>query len=270
MLFNRISTIGKKGVVAAALAVTGLTATAALTPSTAAAQGVPTVDGQNTLQTIKQLEAMLKDAGVQSDLLSNAVEQVEQLQAQLTQLEDIYGQFSGARDIVDMAMGGDLDGILNGNMTDVLGTIQAGMNGDWSGFEAGKSGPMTDAVNTALSSAGLSQESVSSMASSGVPGAERVAAQASSGAVLAASAEQAYAETGSSLDRVNTLVEMTQSSEDIKESIDLNTRMLAELSVQLAKSLELQSIEAVYNGQAGVLSAATIAEERAYMTFSNE
>ena len=27
---------------------------------------------------------------------------------------------------------------------------------------------------------------------------------------------------------------------------------------------------AVYNGQAGVLSAATIAEERAYMTFSNE
>ena len=86
----------------------------------------------------------------------------------------------------------------------------------------------------------------------------------------AATAEQTYAETSSSLERVNTLVAMTQGSGDIKESIDLNTRMLAELSVQLAKSLELQSIEAVYNGQAGVLSAATIAEERAYMTFSNE
>ncbi|WP_196053667.1 type IV secretion system protein [Paracoccus lichenicola] len=234
------------------------------------AQGVPTIDGQNTLQTIKQLEAMLRDAGVQSDLLSNAVKQVEQLQAQLLQLQDIYGQFSGTRDIVDLAMGGNLDGLLDGNMTDVLGTIQGGMTGNWGGFTPGKSDRLTKGVETALTTGGLSQEKVTGMASSGVPGAQRVAAQASGGAVLAATAEQTYAETSSSLERVNTLVAMTQDSTDIKESIDLNTRMLAELSVQLAKSLELQSIEAVYNGQAGVLSAATIAEERAYMTFSNE
>lgn len=270
MLFNRMGHIGKAGVVVAALAITGWTATETVYPSAAWAQGVPTIDGQNTLQTIKQLEAMLRDAGVQSDLLSNAVKQVEQLQAQLTQLQNIYGQFSGARDIVDMAMGGNLDGILSGNMTDVLGTIQGGMTGNWGGFTPAKGDKLTKAVETALSTAGLSQEKVTGMATSGVPGAERVAAQASGGAVLAATAEQTYAETSSSLERVNTLVEMTQSSEDIKESIDLNTRMLAELSVQLAKSLELQSIEAVYNGQAGVLSAATIAEERAYMTFSNE
>lgn len=270
MLFNRMGHIGKAGVVVAALAITGWTATETVYPSAAWAQGVPTIDGQNTLQTIKQLEAMLRDAGVQSDLLSNAVKQVEQLQAQLTQLQNIYGQFSGARDIVDMAMGGNLDGILSGNMTDVLGTIQGGMTGNWGGFTPAKGDKLTKAVETALSTAGLSQEKVTGMATSGVPGAERVAAQASGGAVLAATAEQTYAETSSSLERVNTLVEMTQSSEDIKESIDLNTRMLAELSVQLAKSLELQSIEAVYNGQSGVLSAATIAEERAYMTFSNE
>lgn len=270
MLFNRMGHIGKAGVVVAALAITGWTATETVYPSAAWAQGVPTIDGQNTLQTIKQLEAMLRDAGVQSDLLSNAVKQVEQLQAQLTQLQNIYGQFSGARDIVDMAMGGNLDGILSGNMTDVLGTIQGGMTGNWGGFTPAKGDKLTKAVETALSTAGLSQEKVTGMATSGVPGAERVAAQASGGAVLAATAEQTYTETSSSLERVNTLVEMTQSSEDIKESIDLNTRMLAELSVQLAKSLELQSIEAVYNGQSGVLSAATIAEERAYMTFSNE
>lgn len=257
MLLNRIS-----GMMAAALAV--------LTPSTLAAQGVPTVDGQNTLQTIKQLEAMLKDAGVQSDLLDNAMEQVSKLEAQLSQLEDIYSQFSGARDIVDMTMGGDLDGVLNGNMSGLISTFQDGATGDWSGFASGKAAPMKNSVKTALSNAGLSQKTVSGMATSGVPGAERVAAQAASGAALAASAEQTYAETASSLERVNTLVDMIRSSEDIKESIDLNTRMLAELSVQLAKSLELQSIEAVYNGQAGILSAATIAEERAYMTFSNE
>ena len=167
-------------------------------------------------------------------------------------------------------MGGGLDGLLSGNMTDVLGTIQGGMTGNWGGFTPGKGDKLTKAVETALSTGGLTKEKVTGMASSGVPGAQRVAAQASGGAVLAASAEQTYAETSSSLERVNTLVSMTRGSADIKESIDLNTRMLAELSVQLAKSLELQSIEAVYNGQAGVLSAATIAEERAYMTFSNE
>ena len=260
MLFQNMARIGKTGAVLVALC----TAPAAL------AQGVPTLDGQNTLQTIKQLEAMLRDAGVQSDLLSNAVKQVEQLQAQLSQLQDIYGQFNGTRDIVDLAMGGDLDGLLSGNMTDVLGTIQGGMTGNWGGFTPGKSDRLTKGVETALTTGGLTQEKVTGMASSGVPGAQRVAAQASGGAVLAATAEQTYAETSSSLERVNTLVSMTQGSADIKESIDLNTRMLAELSVQLAKSLELQSIEAVYNGQAGVLSAATIAEERAYMTFSNE
>ena len=260
MLFQNMAHIGKTGAVLVALC----TAPAAL------AQGVPTIDGQNTLQTIKQLEAMLRDAGVQSDLLSNAVKQVEQLQAQLSQLQDIYGQFSGTRDIVDLAMGGDLDGLLSGNMTDVLGTIQGGMTGNWGGFTPAKGDKLTKGVETALTTGGLTQEKVTGMASSGVPGAQRVAAQASGGAVLAATAEQTYAETSSSLERVNTLVAMTQGSADIKESIDLNTRMLAELSVQLAKSLELQSIEAVYNGQAGVLSAATIAEERAYMTFSNE
>lgn len=260
MLFQNMARLGKTGAVLVALC----TAPAAL------AQGVPTIDGQNTLQTIKQLEAMLRDAGVQSDLLSNAVKQVEQLQAQLSQLQDIYGQFSGTRDIVDLAMGGNLDGLLDGNMTDVLGTIQGGMTGNWGGFTPAKGDKLTKGVETALTTGGLTQEKVTDMASSGVPGAQRVAAQASGGAVLAATAEQTYAETSSSLERVNTIVSMTQGSGDIKESIDLNTRMLAELSVQLAKSLELQSIEAVYNGQAGVLSAATIAEERAYMTFSNE
>ena len=270
MLFNRIGQISKKGATVAALALSVTFAAEAVRPSAAWAQGVPTIDGQNTLQTIKQLESMLKDAGVQSNILTNAIDQLEQLRAQFTQLENIYAQFSGPRDIVDLVMGEGLDGLLDGNMTDVLGTIQAGMSGDWSGFTSGNAGKLTEAVGTALSTAGLSQEKVTEMASSGVPGAERTAAQASSGAVLAATAEQTYADTASSLERVNTLVEMTQSSGDIKESIDLNTRMLAELSVQLAKSLELQSIEAVYNGQAGVLSAATIAEERAYLTFSNE
>lgn len=33
------------------------------------AQGVPTVDTKNTLQTIKQLEVLLDDIGIQEDML---------------------------------------------------------------------------------------------------------------------------------------------------------------------------------------------------------
>lgn len=240
------------------------------TLSEVSAGGVPTLDIANKVINNKQLEILLKDFKVQGDILKQAAEQVKQLQAQVKQMQNIYDQFSGARDIIGMAMEGKLDGLLKGQLTDVMGTINAGMKGDWSGLNSEKSSALTKSVGKALSAAGFSQDKISTMAKSSDPGAKRMATQATGGAVLAASAEQTYSETGQSLERVNTLVELSQTSTDIKESVDLNTRMLAELSLQLAKSLELQSIEAVYNGQSGVISAATIAEERAYMVFSNE
>ena len=64
MLFKRMGQTVRTGVVVAVLAITGLTTAETVRPSAAWAQGVPTIDGQNTLQTIKQLEAMLRDAGV--------------------------------------------------------------------------------------------------------------------------------------------------------------------------------------------------------------
>ncbi|TPW27066.1 conjugal transfer protein TraF [Martelella alba] len=258
------------------LAVTGFLASQSHAQSLPS--GIPTSDEASLAQTYAQWLVMEADADIQKGILEQAKTQIKRLEAQLTQLKEIYGQFSGARDIVGMAMddlkledaGPRLDGVLKSSLGDVLGTINAGKTGNWSGFADGKSSVMRKGVTQALSAAGLSQENVSALAQSADPGAQRAASQASAGAVLAASAEQTYSETGQSLQRVEKIVNMSKSSTDIKESIDLNTRMLAELSVQLAKSLELQSIEAVYNGQAGVLSAAAIAEERKYMTFSTE
>lgn len=233
-------------------------------------QGVPTVDTQNTLQTIKQLEQLLKDAGIQTDILDNAVEQLTALQNQLSQLQEMYGKLTGIRNIAGLNLGNGLDGILSSNMTDILSVMKAGASGDWSGLASGKSPAMRRTITKALSNAGMTQQDVTEMASSGVPGSQRTATQASSGATLAAAAQQTYTEAGTALTRTNKIIELTKQSEDVKESIDLNTRMLADVVVVLSKSLELQSAEAIYAGQAGVLSAADIAEERAYMTFSNE
>lgn len=234
------------------------------------AQGVPTVDTSNILQTIKQLDVLLQDLGIQSDLLDSAMKQVEKLQAQLDQLQQIYARFTGAREIVDFAMGNGLDAILDGSLTGVIASISSAAKGDFSGFVGGKSGAMTATAEKALSNSGLSKSDVTAMANSGVPAAERTATQAAGGAVLAAVAEQTYTEAGIGLQRVEKLVEASKNSEDIKESIDLNTRMLAEIAVLMAKQLEIASISGAYAGQSGVSEAAAIAEERAYMTFANE
>ena len=64
-------------------------ATLALTTALAGpvtAQGVPTVDTQNIAQEIRQLQQMLQDFGIQTDLLDNALEQLDMLQSQLDQL----------------------------------------------------------------------------------------------------------------------------------------------------------------------------------------
>ncbi len=88
------------------------------------AQGVPTIDTKNTLQTIKQLEVLLEDVGIQGDLLTKATEQLTKLQEQLDQLNGLRSKLEGVRSIVDMAMGDGLDSILNGNLHNVISTFK--------------------------------------------------------------------------------------------------------------------------------------------------
>lgn len=242
------------------------------------AQGVPVIDSNNILKTVEQLKVMLDNLGVQNNLLDQAMKQLESLQQQLGQLKNIYSMINGVRNIANLDLAGELNGVLSGNfggigggsnIGGIISTFTAGASGDWSGLTSGKSSAMKQTITKSLSSAGLSQEVVSKWSSSSVPGQQRVAQQAASGAALAASAEQSYKEAGQSLERVKKILDDTKNSDDIKGSVDNNTRMLAELSIQLAKSLEIASIEAAYNGQGGVMAAAERAEERKFFTFGN-
>lgn len=240
--------------------------------STSAQAVVPVVDAANIAKAIEQLTAMADDAIVQNELLKKTFEQYEMLTKQFNQLKSIYNQFSGPRSILDMFIPNGLNGLLDGNFSStsgVLSTLLSGASGQWTGFAGGKSSAMTATVNKSLSAAGLSTDTLSKWTGSGEPIQQRTAQQAAGGAMLAATAEQSYQEAGQSLERVKTILQETQNSTDIKASIDNNTRMLAELSIQLAKSLELTSAQAVYSGQAGVNAAAERAEERKFFTFGN-
>ena len=107
----------------------------------AAAQGVPTVDTQNIAQEIRQLQQMLQDFGIQTDLLDNALAQLETLQGQLQQLNEMYASLTGPRSILGLAMGGDLDNLLETDLADIPDLIRGIQAGDWSALIGPKAGP---------------------------------------------------------------------------------------------------------------------------------
>lgn len=232
------------------------------------AQGVPTVDTRNIAQEIRQLQQMLEDFGIQSDQLDAALEQINLIQDQLDTLNETYAALTGASDILEMAMGGDLDGLLDQEFGDLLDVIAQIQTGDFSGL-IGNAGPeMEGRMTQALEDAGFDQDTLSTMATSGNPGAERTASTASTGAVMSAAAQNSYAEAAQSLERVAQLVDLIPDMETLKEAVDHNTRVTAELAIAMTRMWELEAIQTVGAGQAGVADAATLAEERRYMDFT--
>jgi len=220
----------------------------------AVAQGVPTIDTRNIAQEIRQLQQMLEDFGIQSDQLDAAL--------------DTYTALTGASDILEMAMGGDLDGLLDQEFGDLLDVITQIQTGDFSGL-IGNAGPeMEGRMTQALEEAGFDQDTLSTMATSGNPGAERIASTASTGAVMSAAAQNSYAEAAQSLERVDQLVDLIPDMETLKEAVDHNTRVTAELAIAMTRMWELEAIQTVGAGQTGVADAATLAEERRYMDFT--
>ena len=87
--------------------------------SPVAAQGVPTVDTQNIAQEIRQLQQMLQDFGLQTDLLDNALAQLEVVQNQLDQLNEMYASLTGPRSILGLVMGDGLDSLLEAKFEDI-------------------------------------------------------------------------------------------------------------------------------------------------------
>jgi len=232
------------------------------------AQGVPTVDTQNIAQEIRQLQQMLQDFGIQTDLLDNALEQLEVVQNQLDQLQEMYASLTGPRSILGMVMGDGLDGLLEAKFSDLPGLIRGIQTGDWSNLLGITAGPMRTQMEQALARAGFDEDSLREIATSGNPGAEGVATRATTGAVMSAAAQNSHAEAAQSLERVERLVTMIPQMEDLKAAMDHNTRVTAELAIAMTRMWELEAIQTLGAGNAGVVDAATIAEERRYMDFT--
>ena len=68
--------------------------------------------------------------------------------------------------------------------------------------------------------------------------------------------------------RVDRLVGLIEDMDELKESVDLNTRVTAELAIALVAMWQLEAIQTVGDGTGGVIDAATIAEEQRFMEFT--
>lgn len=239
--------------------------------SPALAQGVPVVDTQNIAQAIQQLRQMIEDEILQNEQLVQLREQLTTLTDQLAELQRTYEaltRLAELPEVIATEMETELNGILDQEFGDIQATIRAIRSGDFSGLRGSGAGEIETQMDRVLAELGFDEDTLSEMASSGNAGAERIATQATTGALVSAAAQNSYDDAGQSLQRVDRLVGLIDDMDELKESVDLNTRVTAELAIALVAMWQLEAVQTVSDGTGGVIDAATIAEEQNFMEFT--
>lgn len=242
---------------------------APMTP--AAAQGVPVVDTQNIAQSIQQLRQMIEDEILQNEQLVQLREQLATLTEQLAELQRTYEaltRLAELPEIIRTEMEEELNGLLDQEFGDILATIEAIKTGDFSGLSGSGATEIETQMDQVLADLGFDEDTLAEMARSDIASANRVATQATTGALVSAAAQNSYDDAGQSLERVDRLVGLIDDMDELKESIDLNTRVTAELAIALVAMWQLEAVQTVGDGTGGVIDAATIAEEQRFMDFT--
>ena len=243
----------------------------AIVETPALAQGVPVVDTQNIAQNIQQLRQMIEDEILQNEQLTQLREHLSTLTDQLAELQRTYAaltRIAELPEIIRTEMEEELNGLLDQEFGDIQATIRAIRTGDFSGLTGSGAGEIETQMDRVLADLGFDDDTLSDMARSGNPGAERVATQATTGAFVSAAAQNSYDDAGQSLERVERLVGLIDDMDELKESVDLNTRVTAELAIALVAMWQLEAVQTVGDGTGGVIDAATIAEEQRFMEFT--
>lgn len=235
------------------------------------AQGVPVVDTQNIAQNIHQLRQMIEDEILQNEQLVQLREQLATLTDQLAELQRTYEaltRLAELPEIIQTQMEDELNGLLDQEFGDILATIRAIRTGDFSGLTGSGAGEIETQMDRVLSDLGFDDDTLSEMATSGNRGANRLATQATTGALVSAAAQNSYDDAGQSLERIDRLVGLIDDMDELKESVDLNTRVTAELAIALVAMWQLEAVQTVADGTGSVIDAATIAEEQRFMEFT--
>lgn len=248
---------------------------AGLCVGAAQAQGVPTVD----VTSIAKLGEMIAQAKLQvKELITSNLKLDEQILKQIQQIATLKAQLDALKNGLTLDALGipDLATFFKDIMPDVAdltGGLLAAKDGHYELMTtSGKVGDQSakDFVADFFDSAGLDVATVDALAKSGDEGAARIGTQANTAAFLSAAAESSSARASESLERVHDLVQEIPDTEGLKEAVDLNTRVTAELSIALANIWSTESAQLMGMGEAGVMDAATAAEEEKFIKVIGE
>jgi len=237
---------------------------------------VPVIDGTNLAKNIEQLQAALRDAENQIAQIEELKKQVENGIAQLTNLEGILGSISGLNDIANLYNSVQDLRSRAAKITDLSGFQDAIAIGDFDSLlDSLLDGNVTmgdkmagEYMRDTLESAGLTSETLAGLSSSDNPQDKRIADTAAASATAMGMAQLSYEEAAQSLERIDGLVEEIGRQTELKDSIDLNTRMAAETNYMLGQMWRLNAAAGLAAGQTGVNWAAEQAKEKSFFDYS--
>lgn len=224
----------------------------------AAGQGVPVIDTSSIAQLLAQLEQMAQDYQTQ-------VEQLVQLEAQYARLVDQLTAMTGAKQIAD---------ILN-SAADIAERVASseGMTAIVDGAIAGTEiAGNAVAINQTLSRLreNFDLDGLDGFLESEFAQDRAIASLAGSGMAAIATGEDSYRRANEAMARVTELIGRIDDNEDLKASVDFNTRMNAEIAVLLAENLRLQAAIATSLGAEALANARDGVGSREFLRITEE
>lgn len=234
-------------------------------------QGVPTIDVTSIAKLMDQLtEAKLQ---LREQITQNLKldDQTAKLLQQLVLLKDQIDALREGLSLADLGVdpGTFLQDILPG-FSDLTTSLQAARTGDWgsvlaSGDAFRGGGTVSGHVDAAFEAAGITRARVDELAGSTDTGAARIGQSANVSAFMSVAAESSAEAATESLTRIDGFVQQIPETAGLKEAIDLNTRVTAELGIALANVWSMTAVQTVSLGEMGVMDAATAADEEKYL-----
>lgn len=242
---------------------------------TAFGQGVPTID----VTSIAKLQEMIAEQKLQlkeqiaqnlklDDQTLKMIEQIKTMQAQLDALKN-------GLSLADLGLDPEsfLEDILP-DFSNLSASLDAAKSGDWSSVLAGTTSlggtSVSGYVDKTFESAGIEPSEVDTLASSEDASAARIGGQANMGAFMSVAAESSSQAARASLTRMDGFMQQIEETQNLKQAIDLNTRVTGELGIALANIWAMEAVQTVGVGEGGVMDAATAAEEEKYLKMTLE
>jgi len=235
----------------------------ALPFSTAQAGGVPTFDSASIAQSIAQLQQLKQIYGIGTDQLDTAlkelqraIETVDALQTQITQLETQIDAITGAKGISDLLNGTAFQDARD--IANTLGEINATLAGSDAGLPAGDIvGVRVAAMRDEFAIPDASEIYDPTRAPVTVA-AHNFASQSTISAI--ALSQDGFERANGAIGRVEGLVAEIDGTPDLKASVDLNTRLMAEVAFMLADKARM---DAAAHQMQGALANQTLREDEA-------